>query len=265
MRTPIIVANWKMNLGRVDEALGFVRAIRYALNRIEGVDIVLCPPFTVLADLAEVLRPTHIALGAQTMHWEDLGAYTGEISPDMLSGLCRYVIVGHSERRSGQVAFPDPSPASGAESDTGVHRKAKAALAHSLCPIVCVGENLRQYEAGQTDEFVRSQVSAALDGLDREKARRCIIAYEPVWAIGTGKAATPAQANRVIGLTIRGAIADLLDEDTAEAVRVLYGGSVSPENIQAFVRMSDIDGALVGGASLRADFVELVRRAAQPA
>jgi triosephosphate isomerase len=263
-RYPIIAGNWKMHLGRVDEALAFVRRIRYRLNGIEGVERVLCPPFTVLAPVAEVLYPTHIRLGAQTMHWEDQGAYTGEISPAMLAGLCQYVILGHSERRTGHVASL-PSGGEHAEgsveTDAAVNRKAHAALAHGLIPIICVGENLAQNEAGQTHEFVGGQVRAALAGLAGKQAERCVIAYEPLWAIGTGKAATPAGANRVIGLTIRGAIAEMFGEATAQTVRVQYGGSVNVENIGAFMAMPEVDGALVGGASLKPDFVELVRRA----
>jgi triosephosphate isomerase len=263
MRYPIIAGNWKMHLGRVDEALAFVRRIRYRLNEIEGVERVLCPPFTVLAAVAEVLHPTRIRLGAQTMHWEDGGAYTGEISPAMLAGLCQYVILGHSERRTGRVAFPAGGTEIGVESDAAVNRKVHAALAHGLAPIICVGENLAQNEAGETHEFVGGQVRAALAGLAAEQAQRCVIAYEPLWAIGTGKAATPADANRVIGLTIRGAIAEAFGEATAQAMRVQYGGSVNADNIAAFMAMPDVDGALVGGASLRMDFVELVRRAAR--
>lgn len=263
MRYPIIAGNWKMHLGQVDEALAFVRRIRYRLNEIEGVERVLCPPFTVLAAVAEVLRPTRIHLGAQTMHWADGGAYTGEISPAMLAGLCRYVILGHSERRTGRVACPDNDPGGSVESDAAVNRKVHAALAHGLIPIICVGENLAQNEAGETHEFVGGQVRAALAGLAAEQAQRCVVAYEPLWAIGTGRAATPADANRVIGLTIRGAIAEVLGEATAQAVRVQYGGSVNVNNIASFVTMPDVDGALVGGASLRTDFVELVRRAAR--
>lgn len=262
MRIPIVAGNWKMNLGRVDEALAFVRHIRHRLNEIEGVERVLCPPFTVLATLAEILRPTHIALGAQTMHWAEQGAYTGEVSPAMLVGLCRYVILGHSERRTGHVAHPDPNAAVSVESDVAVNQKVHSALAHNLTPIICVGENLTQNEAGLTHEFVGGQVRAALAGLTAEQAERCAIAYEPIWAIGTGKAATPVDANRVIGLTIRGAVAEEFGEGAAQAVRVQYGGSVNVENIAAFMAMPEVDGALVGGASLKLDFVELVRRAA---
>jgi triosephosphate isomerase len=261
MRIPIVAGNWKMNLGRAEEALAFVRRIRHRLNEIEDVERVLCPPFTVLAALAEILRPTRIGLGAQTMHWTDQGAYTGEVSAAMLAGLCQYVILGHSERRTGRVASPEPESEVSVESDTAVNRKVHAALTHDLIPIICVGENLSQNEAHQTHQFVGGQVRAALAGLTAEQVKRCVIAYEPIWAIGTGRAATPADVNRVIGLTIRGAIAEAFGESTAQAVRVQYGGSVNVENVAAFMAMPEVDGALVGGASLKPDFVELVERA----
>jgi triosephosphate isomerase len=261
MRRAIIAGNWKMNLGQVDQALAFVRRIRHPLNQIQGVDRVLCPPFTVLATLAEVLHPTQIGLGAQNMHWQENGAYTGEISPAMLADLCQYVILGHSERRTDRVAIPDRSQELTVETDAAVNRKVHAALSHDLTPIICVGENLAQNEAGQTHEFVGGQVKAGLAGLTVAQAARCVIAYEPLWAIGTGRAATPAGANRVIGLTVRGAIAAMYGEATAQAVRVQYGGSVNADNITAFMAMPEIDGALVGGASLKPEFVELVRRA----
>jgi len=267
VRKPIIAANWKMNLGRADEALAFVRRIRRPLSALEGVEKVLCPPFTVLAAVAEALRAARIALGAQTMHWAEGGAYTGEISPQMLAGLCQYVILGHSERRTGRVAFLPPAEGqegaeTAVENDAAVNRKVHAALAHGMTPIVCVGENLAQNEAGQTQAVVGGQVRAALAGLTAEQAARCVLAYEPIWAIGTGRAATPADANRVIGLIVRGAIAGAFGETTAQAVRVQYGGSVNAANIAAFMAMPEIDGALVGGASLTPEFVELVRRAA---
>ncbi len=267
MQRPIVAANWKMNLGRADEALAFVRRIRRPLSALEGVEKVLCPPFTVLAAVAEALRAARIALGAQTMHWAEGGAYTGEISPQMLAGLCQYVILGHSERRTGRVAFLPPAEGqegaeTAVENDAAVNRKVHAALAHGLTPIVCVGENLAQNEAGQTQAVVGGQVRAALAGLTAEQAARCVLAYEPIWAIGTGRAATPADANRVIGLTVRGAVAGAFGEATAQAVRVQYGGSVNAANIAAFMAMPEIDGALVGGASLTPEFVELVRRAA---
>ena len=252
MRQPIIAGNWKMHLGRVDEALAFVRRIRHPLNEIEGIERVLCPPFTVLAAVAEVLLPTSISLGAQTMHWEERGAHTGEISPSMLEGLCKYVILGHSERRATE---------SMAESDTAINRKVHSALSYGINPIICVGENLQQNEANETHAFVSKQVRAALEGLTGEQAKKCVIAYEPIWAIGTGKAATPADVNRTIGLTLRGAISELLGEEVAQAIRIQYGGSVNVENIANFMAMPEVDGALVGGASLKPDFVELVRRA----
>jgi len=252
MRTPLIAGNWKMNFGRPEQALDFVRAIRGPLNEIKAVDRVLCPPFTALAAVAELLGPTEIGLSAQNMHWDSAGAQTGEISPAMLSELCQYVILGHSERRAAGGHF---------EKDEAIRRKVRAALEAGLTPILCVGENLHQNEAGETHEFVSAQVRAALDGLEADHVTRCVIAYEPIWAIGTGKAATPADANRVMGLTVRGTLADLVGEDAAGAVRILYGGSVTADNIASFMAMPEIDGALVGGASLKPDFVELVRRA----
>ena len=250
MRTPIIAGNWKM-FKTVVEATALVREMRHDLSEIEGVEKVLCPPFTALAAVAELLRPSPIKLGAQDMHWEEKGAFTGEISPLMLQELCQYVIIGHSERRQ---YF--------GETDETVNRKCKSALAHGLVPIVCVGENLAQNEAGQTEAFVSSQVKAALQGLTSAQAQTLVIAYEPIWAIGTGKAATGAGANAVIGLTIRGAVASLYGEATAQAARIQYGGSVTPENIAEFMTQPEIDGALVGGASLvAAKFVPIVRQA----
>ena len=250
MSTPIIAGNWKM-FKTVAEATALVREMRHDLNEIDGVEKVLCPPFTALAAVAELLRPSPIKLGAQDMHWEEKGAFTGEVSSLMLQELCQYVIIGHSERRQ---YF--------GETDETVNRKCKSALAHGLLPIVCVGENLAQNEAGQTEAFVSSQVKAALQGLTSAQTQTLVIAYEPIWAIGTGKAATGAGANAVIGLTIRGAMASLYGEATAQAVRIQYGGSVTPENIAEFMTQPEIDGALVGGASLvAAKFVSIVRQA----
>jgi triosephosphate isomerase len=253
MRRPILAGNWKMNFTNAD-ATDFVRSIRRGLNDIKGVDKVLCPPFTALATVGELVSATEIEVGAQNMYFEEQGAYTGEISPSMLAGLCQYVILGHSERRA---IF--------GETDEGVNRKVKAALAHGLKPIVCVGETEAQYDAGETEVIVSSQVHGCLAGLTAEQVAGIVIAYEPVWAIGTGKAATPGGAGAVIGLTIRGTIAKLHDEATAQAVRVQYGGSVNPSNVAEFMAHPDIDGALVGGASLKPDFVSLVRIAAEVA
>jgi len=252
MRQPIIAANWKMSLGTAEGALAFIRQISHPLNEIEGIDRVLCPPFTVLTVVGEILRPLQIGLGAQNMHWNQQGAHTGEISPAMIVGLCQYVILGHSERRAS---------GSKTENDESINRKVHAAFAHDLIPILCVGENLEQNEAGETHAFVSKQVHSALNGVSPDQARQTIIAYEPIWAIGSGKAATPADANRIIGITIRGAIAEMFDEKIAQAVRVQYGGSVNEDNIQTFMTMPEIDGALVGGASLKPTFVDLVRNA----
>ena len=249
-RTPILAANWKMNLGRADEALTFFRKIRNGLNEVDGVDLVICPHATVLHQFSELLAPTRIALGAQNAHWEDGGAQTGEISPAMLAGVCDFVILGHSERRA---------TGSNQESDEAINRKLKAALAHGLTPILCLGENLEQNRAGQTDEFVSGQVKAAFEDVEAQMAANCVIAYEPIWAIGTGEAATPADANRVVGLSVRGALAELYDEAVAQQVRVQYGGSVTADNIAEFMVMPEVDGALVGGASLKPEFVDLAR------
>ncbi len=253
MRRPILAGNWKMNM-TIAEATGFVRSIRRGLNDIKAVDRVLCPPFTALAAVKELLIATEIGLGAQNMHWEEKGAYTGEIAPAMLKELCQYVILGHSERRA---LF--------GETDEGVNRKIKAALPLGLQPIVCVGETEAEYDAGRTEEVVSGQMRGCLEGLSAEQVSGLVIAYEPVWAIGTGKAATPAGAGAVIGLTIRGTIAAIYGQATAQAVRVQYGGSVKPSNVADFMAHPDIDGALVGGASLKPDFVELVRIAADTA
>lgn len=256
MRRPILAANWKMNLGRQEDALDFVRRIRHPLNEIETVDRVICPPFTVIAAVAQALGATSIAVGAQNMHYEDKGAHTGEISPAMLADLCQFVILGHSERRAAGGVL---------ETDETINRKVRAALASDLTPIICVGETLAQMEKGETQSFVSGQVASALDGLLPDQASRCVLAYEPLWAIGTGKAATPADANRVISLSIRATIADRFGETVAQATRVQYGGSVTVSNIAEFMMMPEIDGALVGGASLKPDYVDLVRNAAEAA
>jgi triosephosphate isomerase len=252
MRIPIIAGNWK-SYNTVAAAIDLVRELRRGLIDMQGVEVVLCPPFTALAPLADLLKPTDIGLGAQNMFWADQGAYTGEVSPLMLKELAQYVILGHSERRQ---YF--------GETDEGVNRKLKAALKHVLKPIVCVGENLEENESGRTNAVVERQVRGALQDIAVEQARGLVIAYEPVWAIGTGKAATGAGANAVIGLTVRGVLADLYGEDAAQAVRIQYGGSVNPKNIAEFMTQPDIDGALVGGASLKApDFIAIVQETAR--
>lgn len=252
MRKPVVAANWKMNK-TASEAVDLARELVAAIQPFVAVERVLCPPFTALAAVAPVLAGTGIGLGAQNMHWEKSGAYTGEVSPLMLAGLCQYVIVGHSERRQ---YF--------AETDETVNKKVKAALAHGLTPIVCVGENLAENEAGQTAAVVTRQTRAAYAGLTAGDALKTILAYEPVWAIGTGKAATPAGANAVIGLHIRGALADLYSSAVADALRVQYGGSVTAANAADLMAQPDIDGALVGGASLKpGEFAAIVKAAAR--
>lgn len=250
MRTPIIAGNWKMNK-TAEEAVAFVREIRNGLGQIKGVDKVVCPPFIALPAVHDALQATEIGVGAQNMHFAESGAYTGECAPNMLTPYCQYVIIGHSERRE---YFN--------ETDEGVNKKAKAALAHGLIPIICVGETLAQNEAGETQAFVSGQVRAALAGLTAEQVAGLVIAYEPIWAIGTGKSASAAQAGSIIALSVRGPIAEMFGEATAQKVRIQYGGSANENNIAEYMAQPDIDGALVGGASLKASFVELVKNAA---
>ncbi len=249
MRTPIIAGNWKMNK-TAEEAVAFVREIRNGLGQIKGVDKVVCPPFIALPAVRDALQATDIGVGAQNMHFAENGAYTGECAPNMLTPYCQYVIIGHSERRE---YFN--------ETDEGVNKKAKAALAHGLIPIICVGETLAQNEAGETQAFVSGQVRAALAGLTADQVAGLVIAYEPIWAIGTGKSASAAQAGSIIGLSVRGPIAEIFGEETAQKVRIQYGGSANEKNIAEYMAQPDIDGALVGGASLKASFVELVKNA----
>jgi triosephosphate isomerase len=252
MRVPILAGNWKMNK-TVDEAIELVRELRRLVLEIGEVEIVVCPSFVALAAVADALKGTRIKPGAQDMHWEDKGAFTGAVSPLMLKGVCDYVIIGHSERRQ---YF--------GETDESVNRKVKAALAHDLTPIMAVGENLQQNEAGETDQVVGTQVRRGLERITADQARRIVIAYEPVWAIGTGKAATAAGANSVVALSVRGPLAELYGEEVAQSIRVQYGGSVTPANIAEFMTMPDLDGALVGGASLKAsDFAEIVKATAR--
>jgi len=252
MRTPFIAGNWKMHK-TVSEATALAEALREALADVSTMELAVCPPATALDAVRRVLAGSNIGVGAQNMHWEEKGAFTGEIAPPMVAELAQYVILGHSERRQ---YF--------GETDETVNRKIKAALAHGLTPIVCVGENLAQNQAGETVPFVRSQIEGAFAGLSAEEARHLVLAYEPIWAIGTGLTATPEAADRIIREAIRDVLAALYDRETAEAIRVQYGGSVKPHNIAAFIVMPEIDGALVGGASLKADsFSAIVHNAIQ--
>ena len=248
MRTPMIAGNWKMNT-TLAEASALVKEMREGLERMTGVETVLCPPFLSLPLVKELLLGLSIKVGAQNMHFEERGAYTGEISPLMLCGICEYVILGHSERRQ---YF--------GETDEVVNDKIRAALAVELTPILCVGERLEQKEAGNTEEVVTRQVRGALNGI--ESLIGMVIAYEPIWAIGTGRAETGEGANAIIAI-IRNTVARLYGEGTAQEIRILYGGSVTAANIAEYVKQSEIDGALVGGASLKAkEFLAIVAQTA---
>jgi triosephosphate isomerase len=249
MRIPFVAGNWKMNT-TATEAEELVFEMLEKLDMIEGVEKVLCPPFVSLVAVNMMLRGSSIKLGAQNMYFETKGAYTGEISPLMLSELCEFVILGHSERRW---YF--------GETDEIVNKKVKAALVNKLKPILCVGERLEENEAGKTEEVVNWQMTAALNGI--EPVRDLVIAYEPVWAIGTGKAATGKQAGSTIQF-IRNVVAKLWNKSIAQDLRILYGGSVTSANIAEFISHSEIDGALVGGASLKAEeFVGIVEKTAE--
>ncbi len=232
------------------EGAALARDIVDILGDVPRVETVLCPPAVTLMAVADALRGSEIQLGAQNIHWENEGAYTGELSAAMLAGWCSYVIIGHSERRQ---YF--------GENDENVNRKVKAALAHELVPIICVGENLIENEADRTGEVVQRQVYAAYGGLSADEALRTVVAYEPVWAIGGGRAATPGGANSVCGAHVRAPLRELFGRDVSEAVRVQYGGSVTPDNIAHFMAEPHIDGALIGGASLSSQsFCAIVRR-----
>jgi triosephosphate isomerase len=255
-RQPIIAANWKMHHDHL-VSIQVVQKLSYRLDQddYEACDVVICPPFTDLRTLQTLMESDQIpmGLGAQNCHWEDKGAFTGEVSPTMLAKLgLGYVIVGHSERRQ---LF--------GETDETVNRKLRAVLAHDMIPIVCVGETLEEREAGRTDARVDEQTRLAFEGVPADAAGRCVLAYEPIWAIGTGRNATPDDANATIG-SIRGVLRDLYGA-TADTIRIQYGGSVKPGNAAELMAMPEIDGALVGGASLDPDdFARLVKWAKEP-
>jgi len=249
MRVPVIASNWKMNT-TVDEATELVNTMLCELDTIVNVDKVICPPFISLAAVRELIKGSSIKLGAQNMYFEEKGAYTGEISPIMIVDLCELVIIGHSERRhyfneTGEV----------------VNKKVQAALKFGLKPILCIGERLEENEAGRTKEVVTEQLKSSLAKIDN--IGELIIAYEPVWAIGTGQAATGEQANATSGF-IRRTIAQKYGREIAQDLRILYGGSVTADNAAEFMRQPEIDGALVGGASLKADqFLNIVRQTSE--
>lgn len=251
MRKKIIAGNWKMNkTGGEGETLA--AAVKRELSAETKVDVVLCPPFTAISAVSQTVSGSQIAVGAQNMHWESEGAYTGEISAAMLRDLyCRYVILGHSERRQ---YF--------GETDESVNKKTHAALAAGLKPIVCVGETLEEREADQIESVITTQINGGLAGLTSAQLKNVIIAYEPVWAIGTGKTATPEQAQDVHAM-IRGLLTKLSDKSTADSVRIQYGGSMKPGNAAELLSKPDIDGGLIGGAALDAQsFIEIVKAAA---
>ncbi len=250
MRKPIMAGNWKMHK-TVSEAKALAEAIKQGAANVSEVDVALCPPYTALAAVGEVVAGTLIKTGAQNMCALEEGAVTGEISPLMVKELAQYVILGHSERRQ---YF--------AESDEWVNKKVQMAFKHGLTSIICVGENLEQNKAGETVEFVGGQVRGALQDLSAEQVAQLIIAYEPIWAIGTGLAAEPEAVNQIIKESIRNVVAEQFGAEAAQALRVQYGGSVKPANVAGFMAQPEIDGALVGGASLKADsFLALIEAA----
>ena len=249
-RTPILAGNWKM-YKTAAEAVAVVTELKAEVAGITKAECVICPPFTALPALSAVVAGSNVQLGAQNVHWEKEGAFTGEISVGMLKEFgVRYPVVGHSERRQ---FF--------GETDAGVNKRAKAALAAGMRPIVCVGEMLAEREAGKTQDVVRTQVTGSLAGLSKDDMVTTVIAYEPVWAIGTGKTESPEQAQEVHAF-IRSLLVSLFDAATAAKVRIQYGGSVKPDNAKLLLSQPDVDGALVGGASLKAkDFAAIVKAA----
>ncbi|MDQ6747625.1 MAG: triose-phosphate isomerase [Candidatus Dormibacteraeota bacterium] len=254
-RIPLIAGNWKMNK-TVPESLELALQIQQGLPRLDQVEVALLPPFTSLWPVSSSgITDAGVVLGAQDMHWEERGAYTGEVSPLMISGWCRYALLGHSERRQ---LF--------GETDETVNRKVHAALAHGLRPIIAVGETLEENEAAQTGAVLGRQVPAALAGLDEQQGLEVVVAYEPIWAIGTGRNATLEHAEENCGL-IRMLVAEALGTAVGDAVRILYGGSMNPGNAAALMAQPNIDGGLIGGASLvAADFLQIVSAAnPQPA
>jgi triosephosphate isomerase len=247
-RVPFIAGNWKMNK-TVGEALDLVRQLKASISGMEEVEVAIAPPFTALYAVHKELEGSSIRLAAQNLFWEEKGAYTGEVSPPMLKELgCQYVILGHSERRQ---FF--------GETDGTVNRKMKAALGQDLKVIFCIGETLEEREKGKTFSVIERQLSGGLNDIGKEEMKRIVVAYEPVWAIGTGKTATPEQAEDVHRV-IRERLEKLYSRGIAEDVRIQYGGSVTPENVKGLMNQKNIDGALVGGASLKSDtFSKIVR------
>ncbi|MCX7599317.1 MAG: triose-phosphate isomerase [Armatimonadetes bacterium] len=268
MREPMMAGNWKMYKDPL-EARELALEVVGRVGGVSGVNIVLCPPFVSLTAVAEAIEGSNISLGAQDVFWATEGAYTGEVSPKMLTACgCQYVIVGHSERRGRFGTWPGDWPREllgvFGDNDVTVNWKARSALAADLTPIVCVGETIEERKAGATDAVVREQVTAALAGMSAEEVACVVFAYEPVWAIGTGEVCDAEEANRVLGL-IRQLLAERVG-DRAATMQILYGGSVKPDNIDGLMAQPEIDGGLVGGASLKADdFAALVEAALRSA
>ena len=252
MRKFFVAGNWKMNK-TVAEARDLVKALLPEVEKYQDVDSAVCPSYLAIPAVADLCGGTPLKVGAQNLYWEEAGAYTGEVSPEMVAELCDYVIVGHSERR-----------AYFGETDETVNRRLKAALKAGLKVIVCVGETLDENEAGETEAVVTRQIKDGLADITAEEAAEITIAYEPVWAIGTGKAATPEDANHVHKDVIRPLLTELFGEDRAQAMRIQYGGSIKPNNAAELFNMSDIDGGLVGGASLDAEsFAAIIKAASE--
>jgi len=249
LRTPIIGGNWKMNK-TLKEAVNTARDLKEKLGSIRGVEVVIFPPFTALESVKEVIKGTNIGLGAQNMYWKGKGAYTGEISPFMLLDVgCKYVILGHSERRQ---YF--------GETDQGINKKLKVALSLGITPVVCVGEKIEERRGGKAKQIVDWQIRGCFKEITPEEAKRIVVAYEPIWAIGTGETATPEQAEEM-HLFIRNILKELFGKEASNSLRIQYGGSVKPNNIKELMEKEDIDGALVGGASLKANsFAEIIKK-----
>jgi len=251
-RTPIIAGNWKMNKS-VSESIAFVKELAPQIAKYNDVERVVAPTFLSVVGVAEALKGSPVKVSAQDAHWEASGAYTSEVAVEMLTDYVEYVIIGHSECR----AYLN-------ETDETVNKKAKAILASGLKPIIAVGESLEQNEAGETEAFVSGQVRGALDGISAEDMANVVIAYEPIWAIGTGKSASGELANNIIRDAVRNTVRDLYGDAIADAIRIQYGGSVKPANMEEYMSQPDIDGALVGGAALKVDaFTELIEIASR--
>jgi triosephosphate isomerase len=249
-RTPLIAGNWKMN-NNAKDGLRLVEELIAPLSTLNDVESLICPPFTSLMPISAILDGSPIKLGAQNLHWEVKGAYTGEISPSMIKELCDYVILGHSERRE---MFGDD--------DLVVNRKMLAALEVGLTPILCFGESLEENEAGRAAEILTRQIRAAMNSVEISNSSQLVLAYEPIWAIGTGRAATAEDIDVLLRTVVRPVLSGIVGEQIAQEIRILYGGSVKADNAKSYFNMAEIDGALIGGASLKADsFVGIAQAA----